>query len=231
MNEVLRQEKKYLITAADVLKLSSVFEKVMLQDEHNGSCGYMIRSLYFDTVYDIDYNDKIEGLELRRKIRLRVYDPKNDFAMLEMKQKHGDFQKKRSLKISREDAKQLILCNYEVLKKYNTPFAAECYGFMHMHCYRPKTVVEYNRKAFIAKENKIRVTIDTNIRANENCFDIFSENLPLFFVLDPFNAVLEIKFNGFMLSYIKTLTNFADKSNLSISKYCLARSSTLKFSL
>lgn len=231
MNEVLRQEKKYLITAADVLKLSSVFEKVMLQDEHNGSCGYMIRSLYFDTVDDNDYNDKIEGLELRRKIRLRVYDPKNDFAMLEMKQKHGDFQKKRSLKISREDAKQLILCNYEVLKKYNTPFAAECYGFMHMHCYRPKTVVEYNRKAFIAKENKIRVTIDTNIRANENCIDIFSENLPLFFVLDPFNAVLEIKFNGFMLSYIKTLTNFADKSNLSISKYCLARSSTLKFSL
>ena len=231
MNEVLRQEKKYLITAADVLKLSSVFEKVMLQDEHNGSCGYMIRSLYFDTVDDNDYNDKIEGLELRRKIRIRVYDPKNDFAMLEMKQKQGDFQKKRSLKISREDAKQLILCNYEVLKKYNTPFAAECYGFMHMHCYRPKTVVEYNRKAFIAKENKIRVTIDTNIRANENCFDICSENLPLFFVLDPFNAVLEIKFNGFMLSYIKTLTNFADKSNLSISKYCLARSSTLKFSL
>lgn len=61
MNEVLRQEKKYLITAADVLKLSSVFEKVMLQDEHNGSCGYMIRSLYFDTVDDNDYNDKIEG--------------------------------------------------------------------------------------------------------------------------------------------------------------------------
>ena len=88
MNEVLRQEKKYFISAEDALKFVSVFEKVMLQDEHNGSQGYMIRSLYFDTIDDRDYNDKIDGLELRRKIRLRIYDPKSNFAMLEMKQKH-----------------------------------------------------------------------------------------------------------------------------------------------
>lgn len=231
MNEVFRQERKYFISAADVLKYSSVLEKVMLQDEHNGSLGYMIRSLYFDTIDDGDYNDKIDGLELRRKIRLRIYDPASNFAMLEMKQKQGESQKKRSLKLSREDAQELILCNYDVLKKYNSDFAAECYGVMHMCCYRPKTVVEYNRKAFIAKENKIRVTLDTNIRANESCFNIFSEHLPLYYVLDPFNAVLEIKFNGFLLSYIKTLVNVADKSNLSVSKYCLARSAALKFSL
>ena len=231
MNEVLRQEKKYFISAEDALKFVSAFEKVMLQDEHNGSQGYMIRSLYFDTIDDRDYNDKIDGLELRRKIRLRIYDPKSNFAMLEMKQKQGESQKKRSLRLVREDAQKLILCQYDVLKKYNSPFATECYGFMHMHCYRPKTVVEYNRKAFIAKENKIRVTIDTNIRANESCFDIFSEHLPLYYVLDPFNAVLEVKFNGFLLSYIKTLVNIADKSNLSVSKYCLARSAGLKFSL
>ncbi len=231
MNEVLRQEKKYFITMQDFIYLSGVLEKVMLQDEHNGALGYHIRSLYFDTPYEEDYTGKINGLELRRKIRLRNYDADAGYAMLEMKQKQGNMQKKRSLKMKREDAKQLIACNYRVLQKYEEPFAAECYAVMNTQCYRPKTVVEYRRKAFIAKENKIRITFDSNITATETNFDIFSRNLAMYPVLDLFNVVLEVKFNGFMLSYIKNLIDLSDRSSLSVSKYCLARSASLKFSL
>jgi hypothetical protein len=36
-------------------------------------------------------------------------------------------------------------------------------------------------------------------------------------------VVLEVKFNGFLLGYIKELINSADKSELSVSKYVLAR--------
>ena len=50
-------------------------------------------------------------------------------------------------------------------------------------------------------------------------------------VLDPFNTVLEVKYNGFLLSYIKELVNRVDRSQLSVSKYCLARSAGLHFSL
>lgn len=140
-------------------------------------------------------------------------------------------QKKRSLRMSREDAEQLIAGRYAVLQQYDEPFAAECYGVMSQECYRPKTVVEYRRKAFIAKENKIRVTFDSSIMATETHFDIFSDNLAMSYVLDPYNAVLEVKYNGFMLSYIKNLLNLSDRSALSVSKYCLARMSGLKFSL
>lgn len=231
MNEVLRQEKKYLITLPDMYQLAATLEKVMQQDEHNGALGYNIRSLYFDTPYEEDYEEKLDGIELRRKIRLRGYDPDNDFAMLEMKQKQGNDQKKRSLRLSREDAKRLIACDYSVLLKYPEPFAAECYGLMQMKCYRPKTVVEYRRKAFIAKENKIRVTFDNNIVATETCFDIFSNNLAMYSVFDPFNVVLEVKYNGFLLDYIKNLVSQVNRSQLSVSKYCLARSASQKFSL
>lgn len=231
MNEVFREERKYFITLMDLMKLSGMLEQVMLQDSHNGAWGYRIRSLYFDTPYEKDYTDKIEGLELRRKIRLRNYDPAAGFAMLEMKQKQGNMQKKRSLRMSREDAEQLIAGRYAVLQQYDEPFAAECYGVMSQECYRPKTVVEYRRKAFIAKENKIRVTFDSSIMATETHFDIFSDNLAMSYVLDPYNAVLEVKYNGFMLSYIKNLLNLSDRSALSVSKYCLARMSGLKFSL
>lgn len=231
MNEVYRQEKKYLMTLVDMGRLQGRLEPVMLQDSHNGALGYTIRSLYFDSLNDGDYLGKLDGMELRRKIRLRIYDPEADFAMLEMKQKEGSYQKKRSLRISRPDALELTAGVYDSLLHYPDPFAAECYGLMHMACYRPKTVVEYRRKAYIAKENKIRITFDHQICASEACMDLFSPKLNLYPVLDPFHVVLEVKYNGFLLSYIKTLVNMANRSELSVSKYCLARSAGLKFSL
>lgn len=231
MNEVYRQEKKYFMTLLDMKKLSGQLERVMIQDTHNQSRGYNIRSLYFDTIYEQDYEAKTDGLELRRKIRLRIYDPAGDFAMLEMKQKEGNYQKKRSLRVAREDAIALTFGRYHSLLKYTDPFAAECYGLMHMQCYRPKTIVEYKRKAYIAKENKIRITFDHEIRATETNMDRFDPNLNLYPVLDSFNGVLEVKYNGFLLSYIKSLINEANRSELSVSKYCLARSASMKFSL
>lgn len=195
----------------------------MIEDPHNGIHGYTIRSLYFDTIYDNDYFEKLDGIETRRKIRLRCYDPKANYAMLEMKQKQGANQLKRSLKISREDAMQLTKGNYLPLLNYTDPFAAECYAMMKCKCYKPKTIVEYNRKAYIAKENKIRVTFDNNIVSTESSFDLFSENLNMNPVLDKYNVVMEVKFNGFLLGYIRQLINSIDKSELSVSKYVLAR--------
>lgn len=229
MNEVFRQEKKYLMNLEDMRRLSWALDPVMKQDPHNGVHGYRIRSLYFDTLDDADYEDKIDGLELRRKIRLRIYDPAASFALLEMKQKEGEYQKKRSLRLNREDAKQVAQGRYDRLLNYSEPFAAECYGLMHCKCYRPKTIVEYRRKAYIAQENKIRVTLDHQIVATETCWDLFAPDLNLSPVLDAFNGVLEVKYNGFLLSYIKALVNGANRSPLSVSKYCLARSATLKF--
>ena len=223
MNKVLREEKKFLINIADFRSISARLEKVMAQDPHNGVHGYIIRSLYFDTPYDTDFFEKQAGVELRRKIRLRCYDPKLDFAMLEMKQKQGARQLKRSLRVSREDAVRMTAGDYSPLLRYSEPFAAEIYGMMQARSYIPRTIVEYNRKAFIAKENRIRVTFDNRIVATESCFDLFSEKLNMNPVLDPYNVVLEVKFNGFLLNYIQSMINCVDKSEMSVSKYILAR--------
>jgi len=230
MNEVLRQEKKYLLTVLDGQKLDVRLNSCMLRDKHNGPHGYVIRSLYFDSLNDGDYWEKIDGLELRRKLRLRVYGPAANFAVLEMKQKEGAYQKKRSLRVGREDARRLCQGDYSPLLTYSEPFAAECYGLMHCKCYQPKTVVEYRRRAFIA-ENRIRITLDSQITATEARWDVFAPDLAQVPVLDPFNLILEIKYNGFLLSYIKELTGAANRSEISQSKYCLARSAGLRFRL
>lgn len=223
MNEVLRQERKFLVNLVQVYELGYKLSLVMTEDAHNCGDGYSIRSLYFDTLDDKDFQEKEDGVEVRRKIRLRCYSPDSGFAMLEMKQKQGSNQKKRSLRLKREDAKKLISGDYSVLLRQKEPFAAECYALMQTQCYRPRAVVEYRRRAFVAKENKIRITFDHHIIATESCFDIFSPSLLQSCALNPYLAVLEVKYNGFLLSYIKDILRNCDEFETSVGKYSLSR--------
>ena len=85
MNEVLRQEKKFLIGLPEYYYHSGNLAKFMMEDPHNRGDGYPIRSLYFDFIENRDYQEKIDGVELRRKIRLRCYGPDSDFGLLEIK--------------------------------------------------------------------------------------------------------------------------------------------------
>ncbi len=207
---VLRAEKKYLVPLEYMYSQRNFLRMFLEEDPHNGEDGYSIRSLYYDTPDNRDFNEKDEGVELRRKIRLRIYSPGAKSAKLEMKQKQGANQKKRSLTVLRADAQSLVQGDYTPLLTYADPFALECYGLMNTHAYRPVAIVEYKRTAFIAKENNIRVTFDSKIIATESNFNIFDENLPMYPVFDPYNVVLEVKYNGFLLSYIKL---FLDNSN------------------
>ena len=211
-----------------------------LRAELNG----ILQNIYAEVGYEFNLNspkqlgealfDKL-GLPPRKKTArgystdaetlesLRAYSPDAAFAMLEMKQKEGPYQKKRSLRLTREDAARLCRGDYFPLLTYKEPFAAECYGLMNCRCYRPRAIVEYRRQAYIARENHIRVTLDSQIMATESCWDVFSPRLPLYPVMDSFNMVLEVKYNGFLLSYIKSLLDQVERTELSVSKYCLAR--------
>lgn len=230
MNEVLRQEKKFLISLSQMYQYSHALEQIMISDSHNAGDGYAIRSLYFDTLEDRDFEEKEHGVEVRRKFRLRCYGPDYAFGVLEMKQKEGDMQKKRSLRMTREDAMGLAGRDYHVLLNYREAFANECFALLNLHGYVPKSVVEYRRKAYIAKENRIRITFDHHIIGTESCPDIFSPELVQNPLLDPYLAVLEVKFNGFLLSYIKDLLERVDSSETSVSKYSLSRAVSKHFS-
>ena len=207
MQVVSRKEKKFLVDLAGAKKLEGILASVVAPDPHNGLQGYPIRSLYFDTLHDRDYAEKLMGTDPRRKVRLRVYDPSGDFALLELKQKQGDNQRKRSLPVTREEARRLIDGDADVLLTHEEPFAAEMHALMSINGYSPKAIVEYDRMAFVAKENKTRVTFDRSVRATETNFDLFDPRLPLYPVFDPFNVILEVKFDGFLLSYIRSLLN------------------------
>jgi len=224
MIEVLRQEKKYLINLEQYYYMSRRFSTLLMEDVYSEGDGYLVRSQYFDSIDDNDFEEKINGIDLRKKIRLRNYGANSQSAKLEMKQKQGILQKKRSLTLDKEQANRIINRDFSALLEFDSDFAGECFGLMHMQCYQPKAVVTYTRKVFLAYENEIRITFDHHIKGSETNFDVFLNDLVCNLIFDPFLVVMEVKFNGFLLSYIKDIINEVNASELAVSKYCLGRS-------
>ncbi len=220
-NVVTRVEKKYEINEFTAMNLKSMLCKTLIKDPYNTNDGYMVRSLYFDTFYNNDYFDKEDGLEYRRKIRLRTYDPKAQFLKLELKQKEGDYQHKYSLTIPKSMAQRLLDGHYEVLKELNNDFANRLYTIMQTDLYRPKCIVEYKRLAYIVKENSTRITIDSDLKSSESNLDIFNPSLSLNTVTS--KTILEVKYNNFLLSYVKDIIDIVNRSQTSASKYCMSR--------
>lgn len=108
MRVVLREEKKRLLSVKERSDIENRLGAVMMADDHNGDEGYIVRSLYFDTPDEKDYNEKLDGTELRRKVRLRIYSPLDEVGYLEIKQKEGAYQKKRSLPLNKKAIMELL---------------------------------------------------------------------------------------------------------------------------
>ena len=229
MLDVTRTEVKYDIGLAEMADMKRRLGIFMEPDSHNGDRGYLVRSLYFDTVDDQDFHDKLMEQNCRQKIRLRIYSPEDSRVKLELKQKQNIYQKKRSLLITRADALALIDGRYSVLLNYEDPFAGEMFVRLTEGCYRPRTIIEYSRRAFMAKENNIRLTFDSCIRALEGNYGLFSGTLPFYPVLPGDQVIFEVKYNQFLLGYIMDVIRCVDRRGVSASKYCLGRSLSYPF--
>lgn len=223
MRQVLRYERKFLLPQEEYRRQRAFLSQILHPDTHTGQNGYSIRSLYFDTLWDTDYHEKMDGVALRRKLRLRLYDPCGDFAMLEMKQKQGEYQLKRSLRLSRGDAAALARGEYSPLLRYHSDFAAECFALLCTRGYRPKVVVDYRREAFVLPENQTRITFDRDLRATESSTDLFDPALNLYPVMDQGQVVLEVKYNGFLLEYVRELIRSCERVQTTASKYAMGR--------
>ncbi|MDR0719835.1 MAG: polyphosphate polymerase domain-containing protein [Treponema sp.] len=225
--DVKRCEIKYRIPQSTALKLEKRVSKILKGDPNNpGPEGYMIRSLYFDSHIDCDFNEKTGGTLEHKKIRLRIYSPNAKWAKLELKEKTGIWQRKRSLSLSRADAEALISGDFTPLLISGEALAEHLYFIMTHNIYRPRCIIQYSRLAFLGPINNTRITFDKNIQASESNYDLFSDRLILYPVSAPYLVTLEVKYDGFLLSYIKDLLDIANKAAVSSSKYIMGRLSS-----
>ncbi len=220
---VYRNENKYILSKTQVNDLKFKLDKLLTRDEHSKE-SYIVRSLYFDSINDIDFNTKLAGTEIRKKIRIRTYDPQMDKCKLEMKQKNGNLQHKISMWISKEDAESLIHLDYSVLTKYfdQNEDAINFYKVMTLGCYKPVVLVEYDRLAYIYPLNDTRLTIDMNIRSSESNFNLFDEK-PIYTPILEDQTLLEVKYNNKLLTFISNVLKKYNLTRFSVSKYCYGR--------
>ena len=61
IKKVFRQERKFLISGEQYYRFSRQFAELFKEDSHNGKDGYMVRSLYFDTLGNKDFEEKLAG--------------------------------------------------------------------------------------------------------------------------------------------------------------------------
>lgn len=220
---VMRTEKKYSISLEAGRQLSGRLSRVLQRDGNGGRDGYQVRSLYFDSIYDDDYFDKVNGLECRKKIRLRIYAPDQDWAKLEVKQKQGAVQVKKSLTVSRKTASQLITGNYSVLLELGDGFATQLYQILECGLYRPKCIVEYRRDAFVGRANNTRITVDAELKAGRDVQSFWDFEPELHPLLG--SPTLEVKYDGFLLDPYREILGVSGMPELSLSKYEMARRS------
>ncbi len=90
--KTFRHEIKYIISYSEFLYLRKKLDDLLEIDRNQ--LGYMIRSMYFDSINDDDYYEKLSGEVNRKKIRLRIYDKEGGLVKLEIKQKYDIHQLK-----------------------------------------------------------------------------------------------------------------------------------------
>ena len=80
-----RHEWKHEITWADLLAIRARLRAVAQPDPHAIDGKYLIRSLYFDNLDDKTLREKLNGVNMREKFRIRYYNGDTSFIQLEKK--------------------------------------------------------------------------------------------------------------------------------------------------
>ena len=150
--DVLRTEKKFSISKVTASEIAAKLSHIIQLDPHcANNRPYVVKSLYFDSLYNQDFQEKSHGLEIRKKIRLRTYGDA-DVVKLEIKQKQGAKQRKQSLPIRHEEAEALIAGDYRCLMKQENTLALELYAIMTERLYRPKNL-GWEQEYFLVDES------------------------------------------------------------------------------
>lgn len=220
--KTFRHEFKYHINKSEMYNIRDKLQDVMKIDRNKN--GYLVRSLYFDSINDVDYYDKLAGSHTRKKIRLRIYEDNPTFAKLELKGKYDIHQLKESLVIDRAIAENIVKGNYSVLLEIDNPLAFKIYDIMVSNCYRPKCIIEYERIAFIA-HTTTRITMDYNIKKSNDVERFFDGNINFVNLISDNEAVLEVKFDRFLEPHISSILSGSVSNNESVSKYVMGRNS------
>ncbi len=225
--QVKRFELKFYIPRLEYFYLAGLLKNCLDSDKYSKDGPYFIRSLYFDSLNDKAFEEKLAGIERRQKFRLRIYNIDAKSVKFEIKNKVNNQIFKETAIVSRKDALEVQSGNLDVLLKYNNPILNKIYWEFKRSKFSPVVIVDYKREAFTYPINNVRITFDDCLSSNTSNFDLFNDLNNMRPLLNNEKLIMEIKYDGFLPEGIKSLLKISRFERSAISKYCMGRSEVL----
>ena len=217
-----RHEMKHEIDFSDMTVLSSRLGAIMRPDTNAKDGIYKIRSMYFDDVYDSALRDKINGVNYREKFRIRYYNDDTSFIRLEKKRKINGLCNKTSAPLTKEQAQKIADGDFLWMLESPHALVKELYFKMQAGL-RPKTIVDYTRRAFVFDAGNVRVTLDYDIRTGMRCADFLNPDCVTVPILQN-PIILEVKWDEFLPDIIRSAVSLDSRRASAFSKYAACRS-------
>lgn len=221
-NENYRYEYKYIINTKNAALVKHQLGALLCPDEHADCSGeYFVRSVYFDDDSLSAYHEKLSGINIRNKYRLRFYNLNPERLVFEAKRKHGQLVTKNTLPISRLTAERMLSGGKLTPEDKQSPLLAE---FDALTCgslgIKPSVIVDYTRTAFLYPLNNVRITLDSDICAEKYHIDHVFKRYASVPVLESDTVILEVKFSDWLPPFIAQVLSVVPKILCANSKYC-----------
>lgn len=217
-----RHEWKHEISYADLLAIRQRLRAVAESDPHAEGGRYLIRSLYFDNLDDKALREKIDGVNLREKFRIRYYNGDTSVIHLEKKSKRAGLGTKFSAALSREEAQNIVDGRLDWMMESGRPLVQELYCKMRYQGLCPKVIVDYTREPFIYRPGNVRVTFDYDIRTGLSCTDFLNPDCVTIPAGDA-PILLEVKWDAFLPAIIRDAVQTPGRRVEAFSKYAQCR--------
>ncbi len=218
-----RHEWKHEISYVDLLSIRARLQAVAQPDTHAIGGKYLIRSLYFDNLNDKALREKVDGVNMREKFRIRYYngDP-SKIIHLEKKSKLNGLGTKYSAPLTMAEAQSIVDGDIDWMLHSPHSLIQELYCKMRYQGMAPKTIVDYTREPFIYGPGNVRVTFDYNIRTGLNCTDFLNPKCVTIPAGDA-PIILEVKWDAYLPSIIRDCVQTPGRRVAAFSKYAQCR--------
>ncbi len=230
----MRLEFKYLAPNDILSTLREELRPVFRIDDYTEARQvreYTVRSIYFDTL-DLDYyNEKKEGIKIRKKLRVRGYNNlvNESVVFLEIKKKFEKYVSKNRSPLLQSDLEQLFnskdIDRFVLTNNGYIDSISDAKRFFYHYLKKslqPLLLVVYEREAFFSKfDPSLRITFDKNLRymAFPTLEDLYSDH-NLKYAMNS-NFILEVKCKRGFSNWLRAIITKHDLPRLSLSKYAI----------
>lgn len=226
-----RHELKYSINSGIYAILKGRLDAVMEKDTNTSDGKYRVTSLYFDNIYGTAYRDKLSGALNRKKFRIRTYNLDPSYIRLEEKIKDDNVGYKKNAVLTIDEYKAILKGDYGFMtdERFSDTAAEDFFTSFCSAGLKPAVIVDYMREPYICQAGNVRITLDSRLSVCYNTFDIFDSEAIYVPVFKGNEAVLEVKYDGFLPSYIQELLSGLPIMQESVSKFMLCTDKAEQF--